>query len=132
MTSVKILELGYEAKSFTSQATAPNVDLARSINSGIEAEFEKLANKPKQVKVFEKPGSQTVVWRSIDGNDDDLIYKLQLARLGDGNWITLADKIESNYHSFNTKGSRMAFTASKSPLRMRLPIPGPKLNPERQ
>ncbi len=104
VTSIKIMELGYEAKTIASQAPAPSVDLARSVNSSIEAEFEKLANKPKQVKVFEKPGSQTVVWRSLDGNDDDLIYKLQLSRLGEGNWITLADDIEYTYHSFNTNG----------------------------
>lgn len=120
VTSIKILDLGYEAKSITSTASAPSVDLARSINSGIEAEFEKLANKPKQVKVFEKPGSQTVVWRSIDGNDDDLTYKIQLARLGEGNWITLADHLEHTYHSFNTKGFpdgfyRLKVTASDEP-----------------
>ena len=125
VTSIKILDLGYEAKSITSTASAPNVDLARSINSGIEAEFEKLANKPRQVKVFEKPGSQTVVWRSVDGNDDDLIYKLQLARLGDGNWITLADHLEHTYHSFNTKGFsdglyRLRVTASDEPSNPRI------------
>lgn len=120
VTGIRILDLGYEAKTITSTVSAPSVDLARSINSGIEEEFEKLANKPKQVKVFEKPGSQTVVWRSVDGNDDDLIYKIQLARLGDGNWITLADHLEYTYHSFNTKGFpdgfyRLRVTASDEP-----------------
>lgn len=104
ITSIKILESGYEARTFTSQSTAPNVDLARSLNSGVDAEFEKLENKPDQVKLFPKPGSRTVVWRSLDGNSDDLEYSVKLSALGEDTWVTLADKQKENYLSFTTQG----------------------------
>jgi sugar lactone lactonase YvrE len=104
ITSIKILDSGYEAKSFTASSTTPSVDLGRSLNSGIENEFAKLANKPKQVKLFPKPGSQTVAWKSIDGNGDDLSYTVKLSALGEDTWVTLADDLEVTYLSYTTQG----------------------------
>ncbi len=104
VTSIKVLGPGYEARKFTTQATAPNVDLARSINTGVEAEFEKLENKPDQVKLFPKPGVRTSVWRSIDGNSDDLSFTIKLSALGEDTWVTLSEDQEENYLSFTTQG----------------------------
>ena len=104
ITSIRILDTGYEARTFTSQSLAPSVDLVRSLSSGVEAEFEKLTNKPKQVKLYASPGSKTVVWRSIDGNADDLSYSVSLSALGENTWITLAEDHEETYLSFNTQG----------------------------
>ena len=59
----------------------------------METEFAKLANKPKQVKLFPKPGTQTVAWRSLDGNGDDLSYMIKLSALGEDTWVTLAEDV---------------------------------------
>ncbi len=104
ITDIRILELGYEAITFKAQNSLPNVDLARSLNQGIEAQFERLANKPVQVKVFAKPGAQTLAWNAIDGNGDELSSKVLLSELGSDNWITLGDDLEAKYFTFNTKG----------------------------
>ena len=104
ITSIRILDSGYEAKSFTAQTPTPSVDLARSLNSGVENEFDKVANKPQQVKLFLKPGSQTAAWKSIDGNGDDLSYTIKLSALGEDTWITLAEDQEENYLSYTTQG----------------------------
>lgn len=104
ITTIKILDSGYETRTFTTQSTNPSVDLARSLNSGVEAEFAKLANKPRQVKLFPKPGSQTVAWRSIDGNGDDLSYSVKLSALGEDTWVTLAEDLEETYLSYTTQG----------------------------
>ena len=104
ITSIKILDSGYEARTFTTQSTNPSVDLARSLNSGVENEFAKLANKPKQIKLFPKPGFQTVAWRSIDGNGDDLSYSVKLSALGEDTWVTLAEDLENTYLSYTTQG----------------------------
>ena len=106
VTSIKVLGSGYEARKFTSQASAPNVDLARSLNTGVEAEFDKLENKPAQVKLFPKPGARTVVWRSIDGNGDDLMFTVKLSALGENTWVTLSEDQEEKYLSFTTQGFR--------------------------
>jgi hypothetical protein len=104
VTSIRVLDSGYEARKFTSQATTPNVDLARSLNSDVEAEFEKLENKPDQVKLFPRPGARTAVWRSIDGNADELSFTVKLSALGEDTWVTLSEDQEENYLSFTTKG----------------------------
>ncbi|MCZ6673943.1 MAG: hypothetical protein O7C75_13510, partial [Verrucomicrobia bacterium] len=104
ITSIMVLESGYEARTFQAQSTAPSVDLMRSLSAGVEAEFAKLANKPNQVKLFPKPGSQTVVWRSIDGNGDDLSYTVKLSALGENTWVTLTEDQEDTYLSFITQG----------------------------
>ena len=104
VTSIKVLGSGYEARKFTTQASAPNVDLTRSLNSGVEAEFDKLANKPDQVKLFPKPGARTAVWRSLDGNADDLLFTVKLSALGEDTWVTLSEDQEEKYLSFTTQG----------------------------
>ncbi|MBH55313.1 MAG: hypothetical protein CMI18_13350 [Opitutaceae bacterium] len=104
ITSIRILDTGYEARTFASQSPAPSVDLDRSLSSGVEEEFEKMANKPKQVKLYPNPGSKTVVWRSIDGNADDLSYSVTLSALGENTWVTLAEEHLETYFSFNTQG----------------------------
>ena len=104
VTSIRVLDSGYEARKFTSQATTPNVDLARSLNSDVEAEFEKLENKPDQVKLFPRPGARTAVWRSIDGNADELSFTVKLSALGEDTWVTLSEDQEENYLSFTTQG----------------------------
>lgn len=104
ITSIKILDSGYEARTFTTQSTNASVDLARSLNSGVESEFAKLANKPRQVKLFPKPGSQTVAWRSVDGNGDDLSYTVKLSALGEDTWVTLAEDIKDTFLSYTTQG----------------------------
>ena len=63
-----------------------------------------MANKPKQVKLYPNPGSKTVVWRSIDGNADDLSYSVTLSALGENTWVTLAEEHLETYFSFNTQG----------------------------
>jgi hypothetical protein len=120
VTSIKILDSGYEARKFTTQASAPNVDLARSLNSGIEAEFDKLENKADQVKLFPKPGARTVVWRSLDGNNDDLFFSVKLSALGEDTWVTLSEDQEEKYLSFTTQGFqdgyyRLKVTATDDP-----------------
>ena len=104
ITSIKILDSGYEARTFTAQSTNPSVDLARSLTTGVDTEFAKLANKPKQVKLFPKPGSQTVAWRSLDGNGDDLSYTIKLSALGEDTWVTLAEDVEETYLTYTTQG----------------------------
>ncbi|MCB1120638.1 MAG: hypothetical protein KJT03_03745, partial [Verrucomicrobiae bacterium] len=104
ITSIKILDSGYEAKTFTAQTTNSSVDLGRSLNTSVEDEFAKLDNQPKQVKLFPKPGMRTAAWRSLDGNEDELTYTAKMSTLGEDTWITLAEDLDENYISFTTQG----------------------------
>jgi hypothetical protein len=104
ITRIEVLDSGYEAKSFTVQTTNNSVDLSRSLNTSVSAEFAKLANKPEQVKLFPRPGSRTVVWRFLDGNGDDLTYTVKLSALGGDTWVTLAEDQVENYLSFMAQG----------------------------
>lgn len=104
ITSIQILDSGYEARTFTAQTTNSSVDLGRSLNTSVEDEFAKLDTKPKQVKLFPKPGMRTAAWRSLDGNQDELTYTVKMSALGEDTWVTLAEDLEENYHSFTAQG----------------------------
>ncbi len=72
------------------------------------------------LRVTRSPGLCTVVWDASDPNQDKLTYSVAIRGESDRQWITLAEKTEDTYLSFDTTGFREGFyfvrvTASDAP-----------------
>jgi len=102
--SLQVLESGFEAKSFFSSGPNLGVDLGRAMNESPAKVMEKMRSLPKQVKLFERPGAVTVIWRTYDPNDDTVEHSLYLESLAEDRWILLAEELEQGLFTFNTTG----------------------------
>jgi len=102
--SLQVLDSGFEARSFFSSVPNQGIDLSRAMNDSVRSVQAKMQSFPQQVKLFERPGSITIVWRAYDSNEDSLEHSLYLQALNSDQWILLVEDLEQGLFSFNTQG----------------------------
>jgi hypothetical protein len=56
------------------------------------------------LRMAKNPGYCAVVWKASDPNNDKLNYSVSIRAASDKEWITLVDKTEDTFYSFNTAG----------------------------
>jgi sugar lactone lactonase YvrE len=61
------------------------------------------------LRAIHGPGLCTAVWEASDPNQDKLTYSVAIRAESDRQWITLADKTEDTFLSFDTSGFRDGF-----------------------
>ena len=61
------------------------------------------------LRVTHSPGLCTVVWEASDPNQDKLAYSVAIRAESDKQWVTLADKTEDTFLSFDTSGFKEGF-----------------------
>lgn len=60
-------------------------------------------NKKKRSKRAFEPGVQSLSWKAADPDGDHLRYDLLVSPLGEDRWLMLAEGLEREFHSFDTR-----------------------------
>ena len=55
-----------------------------------------------QVRITERPGLRTVVWKAEDPNRDRLEFAIYYRKEEDSNWLLLQDKLQDSFYSWNS------------------------------
>lgn len=98
---VVIADLGLEQFEMPPQQPAVDLDqLFRGAGTYSPSESERRA----QIRAYESPGAVTAAWQARDGNDDELVFTVQLRRAGDESWHTIAADLAEPFFSFNGNG----------------------------
>lgn len=84
------------------------VTLSRSVIAGLRQGDDDDDRGTVRVRQGTRPGMATIAWRADDPNGDGLIYKLEVQdpKSADGAWTTLADAIEDEFHTFDSRAWR--------------------------
>lgn len=57
-----------------------------------------------QIRAYEQPGTVTIAWQARDGNDDQLVYRVNLRQATEDVWHTIGEEVEDTFLSFNGNG----------------------------
>ncbi len=62
---------------------------------------EKEKNGEGRLKTLWKRGYRSLKWEASDANEDPLLYSLAFRRNGDDTWLTMVNKLDEPYYSFD-------------------------------
>jgi hypothetical protein len=83
------------------------VTLSKSVISNLRQGDDDDESRSVRVRQGIKPGMMTIAWRADDPNGDDLIYRLEMRRIGEEEpWQLLADDLEDVFYSFDSRTHR--------------------------
>jgi hypothetical protein len=105
----EILELKVEPRGLAYRALPPPAVASGEkpvLETLVPARLEKQIgpnNKKKRSKRAFEPGVQSLSWKAADPDGDHLRYSLLVSPLGEDRWVTLAEELERDFHSFDTR-----------------------------
>lgn len=103
VTNINILPIAIELFSVAGPKGQP-VNLTQLTSAQNIQQIQQPPPVRQQFRVTGDVGYISTGWHAVDPNGDTLVFTLSLRPLGGQDWLTLAENLDVNAHSFNTRG----------------------------